>query len=74
MMSVEQYWPPEILAAVFPEDYGPFDVTKHNRNPRKAPSTHDKADGHPPHYTVESLADGCVIYRLRRQKVEDDPV
>ena len=48
MTPVELYWPPEMLAQVYPEEFG------HLLSPPPKPTS----------YTAEHLAGGCMLYRL----------
>ncbi len=53
MTDIERYWPPEMLAEVFPEQYGHlvFDWTE---------EPHATA----PLYTVNHLPSGCMVFSL----------
>jgi hypothetical protein len=70
-MSVEQYWPPEILAAVFPDEYGARGSGRETS--RHVDDTHGEVHREPRSdrtprlsacYTVQQLKEGCTVYWL----------
>ena len=63
MLPIEMYWPPEMLARVFPKKYP--HLVEQLSPPRKPEKPHD------PRYTIERLAGGCVVYWLSRTALEN---
>ena len=53
MTPIEHYWPPEMLAEVFPERYGHLVFNWAEEEPAS-----------PPRYTVDQLPGRCVVIRL----------
>jgi hypothetical protein len=53
MTDIECYWPPEMLAEVFPEQYGHLVFTWTEEPPAPAPL-----------YTVNPLPGGCMVFSL----------
>jgi hypothetical protein len=56
MLPLEMYWPPEMLARVFPEKYRHLIASN-----RTGPVGQQRTE---PHYTVQRLSGGCVVYWL----------
>lgn len=57
MTPIEHYWPPEMLAAVFPDRFG-------HLAPKVAEASNACVRPTRP-YTVETVADGCDVIRPR---------
>lgn len=55
MTPIEHYWPPEMLAAVFPDRFG-------HLAPKAGPALAGRATVAPP-YTVETVTGGCDVIR-----------
>jgi hypothetical protein len=53
MTPIEHYWPPEMLAEVFPEKYGHLVFNWTEEEPVS-----------PSRYTVDHLPGGCVVIEL----------
>ena len=53
MTPIEHYWPPEMLAEVFPEKYGHLVFNWTEEEPTS-----------PSRYTVDHLPSGCVVIGL----------
>jgi hypothetical protein len=62
MLPIEMYWPPEMLAQVFPEKYRHLDKPFPSRKPEKR---------NEPRYTVQRLAGGCDVFWLGRRTSND---
>ena len=63
-MSVEQYWPPEILAAVFPGEYRGAEPRPESAASAASPVEAESVAEARRRYTAERLAGGCMVYRL----------
>jgi hypothetical protein len=57
MTPIEHYWPPEMLAEVFPEKYGHLVLNWSAQPAQEEPLF-------PSRYTVDHLPSGCVVIGL----------
>jgi hypothetical protein len=60
MMPLDFYWPPEMLAQVFPDKYRHLTQQAHAKPSNRTAERQSE----PNRYTVERLASGCVVYWL----------
>ena len=57
MTPIEHYWPPEMLAEVFPEKYGHLVLNWSSHPALEEPSSSSR-------YTIDHLPGGCVVIGL----------
>jgi hypothetical protein len=65
MTPIEHYWPPGMLAAVFPERYG--HLTRNETPGRSNQPTVSSQERPQPRYTVERIA-GCEVIWLGKME------